>query len=264
MKVAVSVAGSDSIAGAGIQGDLKTFEAHGVYCATVLTAVTVQDTRQVTEVLRLPPSIVRDQLLAVLADVPVAGIKIGMLATSGIAREVHNILMPLYDTLPVVLDPVVASSSNTSLLDIDGVDFIRSEMLANVRLITPNVREAALLAGVHPATNLSPEELGQILIGQGANSVLVTGGDTPVGGVVTDLLLDRSRSYAFTSPFLHTSSTHGSGCTLASSICANLISGYSLIEAVGRGRDFTFNAIRRAPDLGHGRGPLLHQMPGHD
>lgn len=264
MKVVLTIAGSDSGGGAGIQADLKTFEAHGVYGATVVTALTAQNTLGVQATVPTSTDMVTRQLESVLYDFPVAGVKIGMLATTANAEAIAAFLDNLPRTVPVVLDPVIRSSSGTPLLEEEGVSVLVTRLIPRATLVTPNRAEAVLLVGGSAEDATDPENLARRLRDIGAPSVLVTGGDSPTNGLVLDLLLSESTSYAFTNPYLTTRATHGTGCTLSSAICANLVLGYTIVESVARGRDYTFTAIRRAPGLGRGKGPLMHRSGGYD
>lgn len=259
MKTVLTIGGSDSSAGAGIQADLKTFEAHGLYCTTVITAVTAQNTLGIRQAMPVPDDLVFRQLEAVSEDFRIAGVKIGMLAIRATVERVASFLDMLPTTIPVVLDPLIRSSSGTPMLDDSGITSLKESLFARVTLITPNRSEAAYLAGPAITTATSPDQLASLLRDAGADSVLITGGDSPEGGMVLDYLLTGSGGYVFTNPYLTTAGTHGTGCTLASAICANLVMGYTMVESVARGRDYTFNAIRRAPGLGRGKGPLMHR-----
>lgn len=261
MIVVVTIAGSDSGGGAGIQADLKTFEAHGVFGTTVVTSITAQNTLGVRDLFELPEEIVKSQLEAIFDDFDVAAVKTGMLASKGIIETVVQFLRNRASTIPIVVDPVMISTSGHRLLRSDAVATVREKLIPLATLVTPNIDEGALLSG---STIDSVEAMGRgarEIFTLGPAAVLLKGGHIPweEDGVLRaiDLLYDGSET-RFTSEFLHTTSTHGTGCTLSSSIAANLALGYTLIEAVGLAKEYVHGAIRHAPSIGGGNGPLLH------
>lgn len=261
-KVVVTIAGSDSSAGAGIQGDLKTLEAHGVYGVSVVTAVTAQNTVAIAAVAPVAPAIVRLQLEMLFDDFSIAAVKIGMLADGSIATTVADVLETRARGTPIILDPVISSTSGQRLVDDSGIDVLRQRLAPWSTLVTPNYTEASLLTGRE--NGCSRDDLIAGLLHMGCRSVLLTGGDNPVAGEVVDLLANEGRIWRFTSPWLGTRSTHGTGCALSTAVAANIAMGFTLVESVARGRDYVFNAIRRAPGLGHGNGPLLHRTGSDD
>ena len=257
--IALTIAGSDSGGGAGIQADLKTFSALGVYGASVITAVTAQNTRTVTHIHDIPLDVVEGQIAAVLGDLDVAAIKIGMLSSPEIVESVARALDGYAG--PVVLDPVIVAKSGAKLLRDEAIAALKERLLPRATVITPNLPEAAALLDCAPAGD--PEEVerqGRALLALGPAAVLMKGGHAE-GEVCTDLLLVAGQpALAFTADRLDTRNTHGTGCTLSSAIAAGLASGLSLSRAVGQAHDWLHGAIRAADRLavGSGHGPVHH------
>lgn len=254
--VALTIAGSDPSGGAGLQGDLKTFAALEVYGAAAVTAITVQDTRGVEDVHLLPPALVGRQVEVVLDDLPVAAVKIGMLGDGPQAQAVFQALSGKSD-IPVVLDPVMRSSSGRSLLAEEGLETLLNRLLPLAALVTPNLPEARVLAGEPDAP---PAELAQLILARGARAVLVTGGHGR-GNRVEDILVTRTGRRIFSRVRLDTSSTHGTGCTLAAAVTAGLARGMTLEDGVSMAWEYVGRALETAWSLGHGRGPLHHMHP---
>ena len=257
--IALTIAGSDSSGGAGIQADLKAMSALGVYGASVITAVTAQNTQAVTAVHGIPLDVVTAQIGAVLSDLDVGAIKIGMLATSEIIETVA-VAIADFDG-PVVVDPVMIAKSGDALLAEDAVATLRDVLLPRATILTPNLPEAACLLDQPVAT--SPKEMmvqGQALVGLGAQTVLVKGGHAE-GETCHDILVSNEGAIAdFTALRRQTANTHGTGCTLSSSIAAGLAKGLPINEAVGQAHDYLQGAIAAADDLGvgQGHGPVHH------
>jgi hydroxymethylpyrimidine/phosphomethylpyrimidine kinase len=249
------IAGSDSSAGAGIQADLKTAQGFGVYAQTAVTAVTVQDSEGVHAVYPMPPEIVRAQIEAALNDIGADAIKIGMLGNARIASAVADALKDV--TLPLVLDPVMLSSSGTSLLDEQGIAVLRSHLIPRATLVTPNLPEAEVLTGILPRSPHTMRNAAQAFVMLGARNVLFKGGHGG-GDTVRDVLLGAGNEMAFESPRQLTRHTHGTGCTLSTAIACGLALGQPLGEAVARAHAYVQEAIRAAPQLGQGHGPLTH------
>ncbi|HEX4893622.1 MAG TPA: bifunctional hydroxymethylpyrimidine kinase/phosphomethylpyrimidine kinase [Hyphomicrobiaceae bacterium] len=257
--IAMTIAGSDSSGGAGIQADLKTFTALGVYGASVITALTAQNTRGVTAVELASPAFVAAQIKAVLDDLDVAAIKTGMLAASAlvesIAAELSN-----YPLIPLIVDPVMVATSGDRLIDDDAVDAVKRLIFPRALLITPNLPEAARLLDSAIATTES--EAGKQLEGLarlGAKAVLLKGGHGS-GGEAVDLLWHAGRITRLASSRIDTKNTHGTGCTLSAAIAALIASGASTEAAVTRGKAYVHAAISSARDLriGKGHGPVDH------
>jgi hydroxymethylpyrimidine/phosphomethylpyrimidine kinase len=259
--IALTIAGSDSSGGAGIQADLKTFSALEVYGASVITALTAQNTQRVKAVHVVPPDFVLAQMRAVAADLDVDAIKIGMLATGPVIEAVAEGLKDFAD-IPVVLDPVMIAASGDPLLDPEAVDALRSILIPLATLITPNLAEAAALLACSSARN--EYEMGMQawkLKEAGAQAVLIKGGHSE-GPTATDILFDGTEPVSFEAPRAETRNTHGTGCTLSAAIAAELAKGASLAEAVASAKEYVTAAIFAADELdvgsGRGRGPVHH------
>lgn len=257
--IALTIAGSDSGGGAGIQADLKAMSALGTYGASVITAVTAQNTKAVTAVHGIPLDVIAAQIKAVLVDLDVSAIKIGMLATPEIIHIVANGIAGF--TGPVVLDPVMIAKSGDALLAQDAVQTLRDVLLPRATVLTPNLPEAArLLGGPEAATPEQMVEQGLALCGLGAGSVLMKGGHG-LGEICQDFLISPSGRVAeFKAPRRDTRNTHGTGCTLSSAIAAGLAKGLSLVEATAQAHAYLQGAIAAADALsiGKGNGPVHH------
>jgi hydroxymethylpyrimidine/phosphomethylpyrimidine kinase len=255
MKIALTIAGSDSGGGAGIQADLKTFHQLGVFGTSVITAITAQNTIEVSDWEPVSTRILRAQIQAVASDLRPAAFKTGMLGSAeiidAIAAEIRA-----FDLHNYVLDPVMVATSGDMLIEPDAVDAIKSQLIPLADLVTPNADEAAVLSG-HRVKNTGEMERAAIAIhGLGAKAVLIKGGHL-AGDEVIDLLYDGSFT-EMTHPRIETESTHGTGCTLSAAIAAYLAMGQSLSNAVRLAGDFVHEAIATAPGLGSGHGPLNH------
>ncbi len=251
------VAGSDSGGGAGIQADIKTVTVLGGYAATAITALTAQNTTGVFDILDVPAAFVQLQMRLVLADIGADCIKIGMLHRPDIVEAVAVVLEGDAAGIPVVLDPVMVAKGGAALLTADAATAVRDRLLPLATIVTPNLPEAAVLAG-EPA---EPAALAAMLLAMGPRAVLVKGGHGE-GEMIADVLLEAGQPpRTFTSPRLPSRSTHGTGCTLASAIAVSLAQGLTVVDAVARARDYVLEAIRRAPGYGRGHGPLDHGHP---
>ena len=253
--VALTIAGSDSGGGAGIQADLKTFAAHGVYGLSAITAVTAQNTVAVTGVQEIEPELVSSQIAAVVSDFPVAAAKTGMLSSAAIIRAVAQAVDD--HELRVVVDPVMVAKSGDRLLRPDAVDALREELLPRAALLTPNVPEASDLTGFRVENEDEMRTAGKKLLEMGARAVLMKGGHLD-GDPVVDLFLEGNRVFRFRGHRIHTRATHGTGCTLSAAVVANLALSRPLPEAVKRARRYLRTAMFRATPLGQGHGPLGH------
>ena len=257
--IALTIAGSDSGGGAGIQADLKAMSALGTYGASVITAVTAQNTRAVTAVHGIPRDVIAAQIEAVLTDLKVSAIKIGMLATPEIIQTVADCVAEFSG--PIVLDPVMIAKSGDALLAEDAVQTLREVLLPRATVLTPNLPEAACLLDCTEAD--CPEQMvsqGLALCALGAQSVLMKGGHGR-GEICHDLLIQPSGCVTeFKAPRRDTRNTHGTGCTLSSSIAAGLAKGLSLTDATAQAHDYLQGAIAMADGLmiGQGRGPVHH------
>jgi hydroxymethylpyrimidine/phosphomethylpyrimidine kinase len=256
MPTALTIAGSDSCAGAGIQADLKTFAAHGVYGTSALTAVTAQNTRGVVSWQALPPALVRQQIDAVAEDIGADAVKIGMLANAEIVAAVAAAIRTL--KLPnVVLDPVMIAKGGHRLLEEKAVDAIRTSLLPLAHAVTPNVPEAEVLSGMSIRSLKDMREAGQRILAMGPGVVLVKGGHLE-GPESVDLAVTTTGIFELRGRRIETTSTHGTGCTLASAIAANLALGLPTHGALTRAREYVEGAILHAPGIGGGHGPLNH------
>ena len=253
--VALTIAGSDSGGGAGIQADLKTFAAHGVYGLSAITAVTAQNTVAVTGVQEIEPELVSSQIAAVVSDFPVGAAKTGMLSSAPIIRAVAKAVED--HELRVVVDPVMVAKSGDRLLRPDAVDALREELLPRAALLTPNVPEASDLTGLRVENEDEMRAAGEKLLAMGARAVLMKGGHLD-GDPVVDLFLEGNRAVRFGGHRIHTRATHGTGCTLSAAVAANLALGRTLPDAVKRARRYLRTAMFRATPLGQGHGPLGH------
>jgi hydroxymethylpyrimidine/phosphomethylpyrimidine kinase len=257
--IAVTIAGSDSSGGAGIQADLKTFSALGVYGASVITALTAQNTRNVTAVHMVPPNFVAAQMDAVFSDLAVGAVKIGMLGNADVIAAVAAGL-ERHKPANIVLDPVMAATSGGSLLVPDAIDALRNELLPRASVITPNLPEAAALLDAEEAADV-PGMLRQAerLIALGANTVLLKGGHAD-GAESTDLLVTATGEMRVSGLRIATRNTHGTGCTLSAALAAGLAKGLGLPEALREAKEYTTAAIAAADQLtiGTGPGPLHH------
>ena len=252
----LTIAGSDSGGGAGIQADLKTFAAYGGYGMSVVTAVTAQNTRRVISIEKISPRVVGDQIDAIFEDIGVDAIKIGMLASAEIANAVADRL-EAYPPTPTVLDPVMVAKSGESLLSDDAVLVIRERLMKRSTLITPNLPEARRLTDLPVDTELQRIEAARALVAAGASAALVKGGHGE-GDTVVDHLFEGERNYRYARPRIETTSDHGTGCTLSSAIAAGLGAGMQLVGAVERAGDYLHRALETAFSLGHGHGPVNH------
>lgn len=257
--VALTVAGSDSGGGAGIQADLKTFSSLGVYGASVITAITAQNTQGVRGIQPVDPAIVRGQLEAVFEDLTVDAVKTGMLHNTAAVRILAETI-DRYRPPFVVVDPVMVSTSGSKLIEDDTIESVRTLLFPRADLITPNLNEAELLSGTIVRTEADLERAGQCLLALGCRAVLMKGGHLP-GNRKTDWLLSAGRPpLRLEQTTVATMNTHGTGCTLSSAIAAYAALGYGLSEAVARAKDYLTAALLAGADVrtGHGYGPVDH------
>jgi hydroxymethylpyrimidine/phosphomethylpyrimidine kinase len=263
MKTALTIAGSDSSGGAGIQADLKTFAAFGVYGTSAITAVTAQNTSGIAAAAPLPADLVTAQIETVAADMQIHATKIGMLATSAIVEAVAAAIVEL--ELPiVVLDPVLVSSSGERLLDADGIQALRRELLPLARVVTPNIPEAEALSGRRIRSLDDARGAARQLHDMGARAVIIKGGHAPVrtdyapATDVIDLLVDDRAVHEFRTARVESPHAHGTGCAFASAVAAGLALGFALTDAARDAQAYVAGAIRHGLALGHGRGLLDH------
>ncbi|MCH7522830.1 MAG: bifunctional hydroxymethylpyrimidine kinase/phosphomethylpyrimidine kinase [Chloroflexi bacterium] len=256
MPSVLTIAGSDSSAGAGIQADLKTFAALGVYGTCAITAITAQNTRGVTAVQETPPGIVAAQIDAVAADIRPDAVKTGMLASAPII-EVVAAKVREHGLPNLVVDPVMVAKSGDRLLRDDAVTVLRELLLPLAAVVTPNLPEAEVLAGFAIDSDEDVRRAAKEIVGLGARAVVVKGGHREAAEAV-DVLYDGATFRDYSAPRIDTTSTHGTGCTFASAIAAYLARGEPLAEAVGQAKEYLTEALRRAYPIGGGHGPVHH------
>lgn len=257
MKQVLTIAGSDPGGGAGIQADLKSFHANGVYGLSVVTAVTAQNTREVRQSFELPADLVESQIDALFDDFDVSAVKTGMLSSERVVNVVADRLAG-FRAPNVVVDPVMVSSSGARLLEPEAVRGLKERLLPLAALVTPNLREAGMLAGM-PVENLDHmKTAARAIFDAGPGAVLVKGGHLGDLHAAVDLLYDGSTETVLTEERIPARNTHGTGCTLSAAIAANLANGRRLRKAVKDAKSYTTEAIRAGLDVGGGRGPTHH------
>ncbi len=256
IKVALTIAGSDSCGGAGIQADLKTFQSLGVYGMTAVTAVTVQNTQKVHDIQEMKPQIVHDQITCLFDDLTIDAVKIGMVSSidliHAIAAALESVQQP-----HVVLDPVMISKSGYALLQKDARKALVEKLFPLADVVTPNIHEAEALVGHSISDQGEMESAAKQIIAMGAAKVVVKGGHM-TGEEATDILYDGQSFRRLSSPRLETANTHGTGCTFSSAITAYLARGYSFFDAVQNAKTYIFGAIEHSLDIGKGHGPTHH------
>lgn len=255
MQHALTIAGSDSGGGAGIQADLKTFAAFGVYGMSAITAVTAQNTCGVRAVCAMEPELVAAQIDCVFADIRVDAVKIGMTANAGIITAIAAELQK-HPGVPVVLDPVMVSTSGRALLAPDAVQALVRELLPLAAVVTPNLPETSVLVGREITTVENMHAAARELIAQGAKAVVIKGGH--LDGDAVDVFFDGKTFLQLSQPRCSTQNTHGTGCTFSSAIAASLAKGMPLANAVREAKGYISQAIAHAEPLGHGHGPVNH------
>lgn len=255
MKTALTIAGSDSGGGAGIQADLKAFSANGVFGMSVITAVTAQNTMEVRSVQNIDNVIIRDQIEAVFDDIPVDAVKIGMLSSPATVETVAKSLIK-YQPKHIVLDPVMVSKGGHYLLQKEAIQSLIEFMIPLATLITPNIPEAEVLVDRKIDTEDDMLTACKSLIELGANQVLLKGGH--LNGNPNDLFFDGEYFHWLHGERIETKNTHGTGCTLSSAIAANLAKDHSMIDAVKLAKDYITIAIQHSLELGNGHGPTHH------
>ena len=256
LPVALSIAGSDSGAGAGIQADLKTFAALGVYGLTVITAITAQNTIGVRAVQEIDSDVIRAQLDAVAEDFSIGALKTGMLSSAAIIETVAAGIKR-HQLRRLVVDPVMIAKSGDRLLREDAVEALHRTLLPLAEVVTPNIPEAEVLAGRPIRTRDDRLVAARAIMELGAHAVVIKGGHSDEDPIV-DVLVDADGVREFFAPRIATTSTHGTGCTFSAAITAGLAQGLDLQHAVAEARDFVSRALAGAPGLGHGHGPLNH------
>ena len=250
--VALTIAGSDPSGGAGLQADLKTFHQHGVYGTAAVTLITVQNTISVSQVEVLSADLVRQQIAAVISDIPPNAAKTGALGSIEVVQAVSAMAVDF--KFPLVVDPVMISKHGTRLISPEAEALLKSELLPQALLVTPNIPEAELLSGFEIRDEKDMLRAARRLCNSGSRAVLIKGGH--LEGPAVDLLFDSEEVTRFESPRVSSRHTHGTGCALSAAITANLALGLRLKESVGRAKRFVQAGIETAPALGQGYGPL--------
>lgn len=256
LKQVLTIAGSDSGGGAGIQADIKAMSANGVFAMSVITAITAQNTEEVTEVFELPTGIIAAQIDAVFDDFDVAGVKTGMLSSTTIVDVVSKMLKP-QNVTNLVVDPVMISKSGHPLLKPDAVESMKKHLFPLARLVTPNVHEAQLLSGIEIKTLPDARRAAKVIHEFGCQHVLIKGGHL-LAERATDLLYDGRFFNLYKGEFIDTPHTHGTGCTFAAAITAHLARGKTVPDAVQTAKAYVTEAIRHGLAIGHGMGPTNH------
>jgi hydroxymethylpyrimidine/phosphomethylpyrimidine kinase len=256
LKQVLTIAGSDSGGGAGIQADIKAMSANGVFAMSVITAITAQNTEEVTDVFELPPSVIAAQIDAVFDDFEVAAVKTGMLSSSAIVETVARMLKP-QEVVNLVVDPVMIAKSGHSLLKPDAIEAVKKQLFPLALVVTPNVHEAQQLSGIKITSLAEARRAAKVIHGFGCKYVLIKGGHL-LAERATDLLYDGRFFNVFKGEFIETPHTHGTGCTFASAMAAHLARGRSVVDAVQAAKTYVTEAIRHSLAIGHGSGPTNH------
>lgn len=256
LKQVLTIAGSDSGGGAGIQGDIKAMSANGVFALSVITAVTAQNTEEVTDVFELPVSIIAAQLDAVFDDFEISAVKTGMLSSAAVISTVVRLLKP-QQVGQLVVDPVMISKSGQALLKPEAVEALTKDLFPLALLVTPNVHEAQQLSGIEIKTLADARRAAKVIAQFGCRHVLIKGGHL-IAERGTDLLYDGRFFQIYKGEFIDTTHTHGTGCTFASAITAQLARGKSVPDAVQAAKTYVTEAIRHSLAIGHGKGPTNH------
>lgn len=259
----LTIAGSDSGGGAGIQADLKTFSALGCFGTSAITAITVQNTRGVTGIHSVPPNIVQQQIVAVMDDIKPAAIKIGMVHTAELALAIAFSIMPY--AVPVIFDPVMVATSGDRLIEEQTANVMERSLFPNATLVTPNLDETEWLTGMKVNGLEDMKAAAARLLQKGCRAVLVKGGHLKGETLYDYYRDDRGREEVFTSAFIDTRNTHGTGCTLASAIAAFMARGADLVQAIAAARSYVHTALDEGKDVqtGQGVGPLNHFYNPH-
>jgi hydroxymethylpyrimidine/phosphomethylpyrimidine kinase len=258
LAAVMTIAGSDPSGGAGIQADLKTFHRFGVYGEAVVTLLTVQNTVRLSRVEILAAEFVREQVAAVIEDIPPAAAKTGALGSAEIVETIAEIAADF--AFPLVVDPVMIGKHGAALLSDDAVRALRGRLIPRAAVVTPNLPEAEALTGIRAAQPADVRRMAERLCEMGARAVIVKGGHAVDGALVTDLLFDGASFHAFSCPRVETRHTHGTGCTHSAALTACLALGMPLVEAAARAQRFIHEAIRTNPGLGAGSGPVNHHV----
>ncbi len=255
MKKALTIAGSDSSGGAGIQADLKAFSANGVFGMSVITAVTAQNTQGVLAVEDISTGVIQKQIEAIYDDIQVDAVKIGMVSRTETINAISGHLQK-YHASNVVIDPVMVSKSGFHLLQPEAVNALIEKLLPLATLVTPNIPEAEIITGMSIKNLKDMEEAAERIYRMGPANVLLKGGH--LNAEATDVLFDGSKGLRLTAERIPTKNTHGTGCTLSAAIAANLAKGYAITDAVREAKDYLTTAIKHSLEIGKGVGPTNH------
>ena len=255
MKKALSIAGSDCSGGAGIQADLKTFSAHGVFGMSVITSVVAENTARVLDICHLPADMIEKQIDAVFEDIAVDAVKVGMLGTVQAMEAVERKLRQ-YRPGNVVVDPVMYAKNGAPLMREDAVDTLIERVIPLADVLTPNIPEAARITGLEIHSPADVERAAERICGMGCRTVVIKGGHA--SGDATDILYNGRRFFYYRSPRIDTGNTHGTGCTFSSAIAAQLGKGLCVEDAVERAKRYVTTAIAHALPIGKGHGPTHH------
>lgn len=255
IRKALTIAGSDSGAGAGIQADLKTFAAHGVYGTSAITAITAQNTVGVTAVLAVTPKLVGAQIDTIIADIGAHAVKTGMLANTAIIDLVAKKIRQ-HRLKNIVVDPVMVATSGDLLIEKSAVAALRSKLIPLATVVTPNIPEAEVLTGMKLRSAEEIKEAAKRIVKMGAKTVLIKGGH--LKGSAMDLFYDGKKFTALNAPRIVTKNTHGTGCTLSAAIAANLAKGQDIVAAVTNAKSYITDALRHSYRIGSGHSPVHH------
>lgn len=253
----MTIAGSDSGGGAGIQGDIKTITSLGGYATSAITAITAQNTLGVKSVLNISINMIEEQITAILEDIGTDAIKIGMLSNEKIIHCVVKLLSNLKKKIPIVLDPVMVAKGGHKLLDAGAETALINELMPLCTIITPNIPEAEVITGIKINDALDLENAGRSIIDMGINNVLMKGGHLN-SSKLTDVLITNNNIEYFNNNKINTKNSHGTGCTLSSAIACGLGQKLTLKESVKRAHLYVYKSILNAPNIGKGNGPLNH------
>ena len=260
MKKVLTIAGSDCSGGAGIQADIKTISAHGMYAMSAITALTAQNTTGVSDIFNITPEFVESQLESIFTDIYPDSVKTGMMSEADIIETVAAVLKK-YKAPNVVVDPVMVSTSGSRLLSDSALDAMTGLLFPAARVITPNIPEAEVLSGISISNLADMEKAARIISEKTPAAVLVKGGHSVSDA--TDLLLENGRVFTFAGKKIDNPNTHGTGCTLSSAIACGLADGLSAADSIQRAKDYLTGAIAAGLDIGHGSGPVDHMYRIH-
>lgn len=258
MKKVLSIAGSDSCAGAGIQADLKTFYAHKVYCVTAITSITAQNTVEIKASEGIERGLFEKQLQAIVEDIKIDGVKIGMLYNREIVESTIKFLKNNQQINNIVLDTVMMSSTGKRLLQEDAITLMQEELFPLVDLITPNIEEASYLSKIKIKNLLDAKKAAKILVEKGSKRVLIKGGHLDEQSKATDIYYDGEAYILYKMPRIANQNTHGTGCTFSSAIVAQLAKGNSMSCSIQKAKEYVSKAIEEGFSIGKGSGPLRH------